>query len=64
MRVSIIDFGDIVDIIPNIEGDGIYSISVVFNDDTCMSYAYTDRDGFRYDYKFLLDMWKPKGKKQ
>lgn len=61
MRVSIIDFHDIVDIVPNIEGDGVYSISVEFTDGTCMAYAYTDKDGFRYDYKYLMDAWKEFG---
>jgi hypothetical protein len=57
MRVSIIDWGDIEDIIPNIEGNDCYSISVIFNDGTTMVYGYTDRDGFRYDYKYLIDAW-------
>lgn len=61
MRVNIIDFGDIVDIIPNIEGDDCYSISVMFKDGTTMVYGYTDRDGFRYDYKYLIDAWKAFG---
>lgn len=61
MRVNIIDFGDVIDIVPNIEGDGIYSISITFTDGTCMSYGYTDKDGFRYDYKYLLDAWKKFG---
>lgn len=58
MRVSIIDFSDIDDIIPNIEGDDYYSISVIFKDGTTMVYGYTDRDGFRDDYKYLIDCWE------
>ena len=61
MRVSIIDFHDIDNIIPNIEGDGVYSITVVFNDGTTMVYGYTDKDGFRYDYKYLIDAWEKFG---
>ena len=64
MRVNIIDFHDIVDIIPNIEGDDMYSISVVFIDGTCMTYGYTDRDGFRDDYKYLNDAWNKFGGKR
>lgn len=62
MRVKVIDFGDITDIAPNIEGDGVYSISIYFSDGTSMVYGYTDRDGFRYDYKYLLDAWKSFGR--
>lgn len=62
MRVSIIDFGDIDNIIPNIEGDDCYSISVIFNDGTTMVYGYTDRDRFRYDYKYLIDAWEKFGR--
>lgn len=61
MRVNIINFDDIVDVIPNIEGDGIYSITIEFADGTCMAYAYHDKDGFRYDYKYLMDAWKSFG---
>lgn len=62
MRVKIIDFNDIENIIPNIEGEGLYSITVKFNDGTTMAYGYTDRDGFRYDYHYLLEAWKSFGK--
>ena len=55
MRVSIIDFNDIEDIIPNIEGDDCYSISVEFNDCTTMVYGYMDKDSFRDDYRYLID---------
>ena len=61
MRVKVIDFGDITNITPNIEGDGVYSISIYFNDGTSMVYGYTDRDGFRYDYHYLLEAWKSFG---
>ena len=54
MRVDIKDYKDIDRIIPSIEGDGMWTISILFNDDTCMVYGYLDRKEFAKDYKVLL----------
>lgn len=62
MRVEIIDFSDIDSIVPGIEGDDVFSITVTFTDGTTMVYGYTDRDGFRYDYKYLMDAWSKFGR--
>lgn len=55
MKINIINFEDVYDIIPNIEGDSMYSISIVFNNGECMSYGYTSKDDFRNDYKHLVN---------
>ena len=54
MRISIKDYGDIDSIIPSIEGDEMWTISILFNDNTYMVYGYLDKKEFTKDYKELL----------
>jgi hypothetical protein len=44
-----IDWDKVVDVEYNIEGEGIYSISIMFNDGEALSYGYFDQK------KYLID---------
>ena len=55
MNVTINDYRLIDQIIPSIESSDMWTISIVFNDDTIMVYGYLDKAKFTQDYKMLLN---------
>lgn len=55
MNVTINDYGLIDQIIPSIESSDMWTISIVFNDNTIMVYGYLDKAKFTQDYKMLLN---------
>lgn len=55
MNVIINDYRLIDQIIPSIESSDMWTISIVFNDNTIMVYGYLDKAKFAQDYKMLLN---------
>lgn len=55
MNVTINDYHLIDQIIPSIESSDMWTISIVFNDNTIMVYGYLDKAKFTQDYKMLLN---------
>lgn len=55
MNVTINDYHLIDQIIPSIESSDMWTISIVFNDNTIMVYGYLDKTEFTQDYKMLLN---------
>ena len=47
------DIKDVIEIEPHIEGDGIYSICLVFNNGEVLTYGYSDHEAFIEDYTEL-----------
>lgn len=45
-----IDWDKVVDIQGNAEGDGYYTISVLFDNGQALTYGYTDQKEFMKDY--------------
>ena len=54
MNVTINDYSLVDQIIPSIESSDMWTISIVFNDNTIMVYGYLDKSKFTKDYKMLL----------
>ena len=54
MNVTINDYSLVYQIIPSIESSDMWTISIVFNDNTIMVYGYLDKSKFVKDYKMLL----------
>ena len=50
-----IDWDKVMEVEPNIEEDGIYTISFSFVDGTVCSYAYGDSKSFIKDYTKLME---------
>ena len=44
-----IDWDKVVDIEYHIEGDGIYSISIMFNDNQALTYGYSNQKDYLKD---------------
>lgn len=55
MNVTINDYRLVDQIIPSIESSDMWTISIVFNDNTIMVYGYLDKSEFTKDYKMLLN---------
>lgn len=55
MNVAINDYGLVDQIIPSIESADMWTISIIFNDNTIMVYGYLDKSKFAKDYKMLLN---------
>lgn len=55
MNVTINDCRLVDQIIPSIESSDMWTISIVFNDNTIMVYGYLDKSEFTKDYKMLLN---------
>ena len=55
MNVTINDYSLVDQIIPSIESSDMWTISIVFNDNTIMVYGYLDKYKFTQDYKMLLN---------
>ena len=55
MNVTINDYCLVDQIIPSIESSDMWTISIVFNDNTIMVYGYLDKSEFTKDYKMLLN---------
>ena len=55
MNVTINDYSLVDQIIPSIESSDMWTISIVFNDNTIMVYGYLDKSKFTKDYKMLLN---------
>lgn len=55
MNVTINDYRLVDQIIPSIESSDMWTISIVFNDNTIMVYGYLDKAKFTQDYKMLLN---------
>jgi hypothetical protein len=55
MNITINDYGLVDQIIPSIESSDMWTISIVFNDNTIMVYGYLDKSKFTQDYKMLLN---------
>lgn len=55
MNVTINDYRLVDQIIPSIESSDMWTISIVFNDNTIMVYGYLDKSKFTKDYKMLLN---------
>jgi len=55
MNVAINDYRLVDQIIPSIESSDMWTISIVFNDNTIMVYGYLDKSKFTKDYKMLLN---------
>ena len=55
MNVTINDCRLIDQIIPSIESSDMWTISIVFSDNTIMVYGYLDKAKFTQDYKVLLN---------
>lgn len=55
MNVAINDYRLVDQIIPSIESSDMWTISIVFNDNTIMVYGYLDKSEFTKDYKMLLN---------
>lgn len=45
-----IEWDKVVDMQANTEGDGYYTISVLFDDGQALTYGYTDQKEFMKDY--------------
>lgn len=60
MNVTINDYGLVDQIIPSIESHDMWTISIVFNDNTIMVYGYLDKSKFTKDYKMLLNKMEGK----
>lgn len=58
MNIEILDFNMVDTLFPSIEGNDMWTISIVFKDSTCLVYGYIDRDEFRNDYKELQHLWR------
>ena len=54
MNVTIDDYRKVNKIIPSIESSDMWTISIIFNDNTIMVYGYLDKSMFTQDYKMLL----------
>jgi hypothetical protein len=54
MNVTIGDYRKVDKIIPSIESSDMWTISIIFNDNTIMVYGYLDKSMFTQDYKMLL----------
>lgn len=54
MNVTIDDYRKVDKIIPSIESSDMWTISIIFNDNTIMVYGYLDKSMFTQDYKMLL----------
>jgi hypothetical protein len=54
MNVTIDDYRKVDKIIPSIESSDMWTISIIFNDNTIMVYGYLDKSMFAQDYKMLL----------
>ena len=55
MNVTINNYSLVDQIIPSIESSDMWTISIVFNDNTIMVYGYLDKAKFTQDYKMLLN---------
>lgn len=55
MNVTINNYRLVDQIIPSIESSDMWTISIVFNDNTIMVYGYLDKSEFTKDYKMLLN---------
>ena len=55
MNITINDYRLVDQIIPSIESSDMWTISIVFNDNTIMVYGYLDKSEFTKDYKMLLN---------
>lgn len=60
MNVAINDYSLVDQIIPSIESSDMWTISIVFNDNTIMVYGYLDKSKFVKDYKMLLNKMEGK----
>ena len=60
MNVTINDYSLVDQIIPSIESSDMWTISIVFNDNTIMVYGYLDKSKFVKDYKMLLNKMEGK----
>ena len=60
MNVTINDYRLVDQIIPSIESSDMWTISIVFNDNTIMVYGYLDKAKFTQDYKMLLNKMEGK----
>lgn len=60
MNVTINDYGLVDQIIPSIESHDMWTISIVFNDNTIMVYGYLDKSKFTKDYKMLINKMEGK----
>ena len=47
---------DVIEVEPHIEGDGIYSICLVFSNGEVLTYGYSDHEAFIEDYTELKKM--------
>ncbi len=54
MNITINDYRLVDQIIPSIESSDMWTISIIFNDNTIMVYGYLDKSKFTQDYKMLL----------
>ena len=60
MNITINDYNLVNQIIPSIESSDMWTISIIFNDDTIMVYGYLDKSKFTQDYKILLNEMEDK----
>ena len=50
-----IDWDRVIEVEPNIESDGLYTIAFVFDDSTVCTYGYADSKLFIKDYTRLME---------
>lgn len=50
-----IDWDRVIEVEPNIESDGLYTIAFVFDDGTVCTYGYSDSKLFVKDYTRLME---------
>ena len=57
MKISVVNYNEVIEIMPNIEGDDTYSIIIGFDNGERMCYGYASRKRFLHDYKRLMLAW-------
>lgn len=58
MNIAIKDYATVYDIMPAIESDNSWTITITFFDGSCVVYGYINEDDFKNDYKELTLKWR------